>query len=115
IENFDWYNEPAIYILKSKRYNQPYLHAQSGVFTNIFNADRIYLSSGKYPSIEHAVAINNKRISQKFLHKITLPTKYAEQLLRLLWVEGINKVKLMPTLDNAAKSVMDKWKINPKK
>src|SRR5690606_16850412 len=37
IENFDWYNEPAIYILKSKRYNQPYLHAQSGVFTNIFN------------------------------------------------------------------------------
>lgn len=104
-----------IQIVKVRRNKNTFLHAQSGLFTYDSQADRWFIEHGSWPSLEIAIfeqvmqEHNPDLVSdEKFKHnldglsKFTLPISEAGELLRLLWLEGISRAHLMPTLDNVA-------------
>jgi len=80
-----------------------YLLAQSGVFTWI---------EGKY---ENGIWLGADQILEKhefdepFLRKITLPGAEVPALKKLLDREGMSLARLMPTLDNIARTARSRW------
>lgn len=85
------------------RSKSAYLHAQSGVFTYDSFADKSYIENGFWPNFEN-IFINDGDFLRSLV-KFTLPTSEAGEVLRLLWLEGISRAHLMPTLDNVASAL----------
>jgi len=78
-----------------------YLHAQSGFFTIDQWAEYQYLFTGRFPSLEDK--IDRKRGQRDEPHnakKYLLPFTETREVLRLLWLEGVTRAHLMPTVDN---------------
>lgn len=112
VEKIDLENERigSVYIPNE---SDSYLHAQAGLFTFDQWAEYEFLNSGVFPSLDQVV---EKRIGWRNikypLKKLTLQASETSELLRLLWLEGITRGHLMPTVDNIVGSLKTKWRAN---
>jgi hypothetical protein len=101
---------PRIYIDRPLSGDNPYLAAQSGwLFTTIRNSGIYYMQhNGLRPSLEDFVAESNS--PDIVLRKLILPHEYVADLRQLLYRENVSRGLFMPTMDNVAKDVIDKWR-----
>lgn len=100
--------DPAIQIVRTFTRDNPYLAAQSGLFTTIAHAGVYYvLNQRRRPSIEAFVADANPE--QPVLRKLILRREHASKLREILRRERISRSALMPTVDNVAADVRGRW------
>jgi hypothetical protein len=89
-----------------------YLHAQSGLFTFDLWAEQEFLQMGTFPSLEQSVQRPFGQSDNLFkMKKLKLPISEVGELLRLLWLEGITRAHLMPTVDNVVNALKTRWSI----
>lgn len=88
--------------VSAPRHRNNFLRLQQGVFTHMPNANAYFLEYEKWPSIEDVVE-KTKELNGA-LKKYSLPATEADNLIRILFDNGITTHQLMPTLDNIAKS-----------
>jgi hypothetical protein len=82
----------------------PFLDAQRGLFTWSPYAHERFLSSGRYAAFDLLLGDLDPAPSTLYplLRKLTLPARFAPQLLKLLAREEVTRAHLMPTFDNVA-------------
>ena len=91
------------------RAESSYMHAQDALFIYPAQACEYYEHNGTWPSLEWACSPYS-RTEPALIRKLTLPKSEAGELLRLLWLRGISRAHLMPTLDNAAAALATRWR-----
>jgi len=116
-------------LIKRPHSDISYLHAQHGIFlahrherpsgpptVNIrpswgkFSRD-FFMGYGRWPNFEEVIDADLPiETSKNYIRKLTLPIEQANELLRLLWLEGISRAHLMPTYDNVTKALEMKAK-----
>jgi hypothetical protein len=94
------------YVLRS---DVGYLHAQHGVHIYDLVADFYFVKNGTWPSIVDAVSETEYQLEHKPLRLVTLPSSEAEEVLRLLWAEGISRAHLMPSFDSISDTLKRYW------
>jgi hypothetical protein len=95
--------ERGIEVVRVPRYQNRFLHAQSGLFTVIPRANAFFIcNNGRWPSIHDLLGTSGA------LKRWSLPVTEADELLKLLFPFNITRHHLMPTLENAAR-VVDYW------
>ncbi|WP_156412229.1 FRG domain-containing protein [Bosea sp. Root483D1] len=98
----------GVHVAKPSSQGNPFLAAQSGVFTSVSAAGLYYImNEGCRPSLEDFVA--QSKTSDTVLRKLVLPQAEFEELQKQLWREGILMSSLMPTMDNIAAEVLKRW------
>lgn len=101
----------AIRIVPVAHHENPYLHAQKGVLIADLSADAHYISTGSYPDLMTSFAHSKKfPVDSIVPRKFMLPTTQAPELLRLLSIEGVTRVSLMPTLGHVSETLKLRWK-----
>lgn len=86
-----------------------YLHRQSGLFTTYHGAGLYYMLEGVRPDIESFIARASP--TNTVLRKIALSHRCLARLHILLEREGVTKPGLMPTFDNVAQQVLQRWQL----
>lgn len=95
-------------LAKISTMGNPFLAAQSGLFTSISGSGIYFLENiGIRPSIERFVS--EMKPPSTVLRKMVLPLEEFEELQSLLKREGVLKSALMPTMDNVAEEVLSRW------
>ncbi len=90
-----------------------YIRAQSGLFTLDQWAEYEFLHTGSFPSLEQVVEKSSGWGKVQYdIKKMTLPTSQSGELLRLLWVEGVTRAHLMPSIDNVVAALKTRWKVS---
>ena len=100
--------KPKIRIVRPAIKDNPYLAAQSGLFTT-FDACGIYFMQhdGRRPSIEEFVV--QSKPTSIVLRKLLLPHDQVGPLAEMLRKEQVSRSAFMPTLDNVASDVRRHW------
>ncbi len=91
-----------IVTINAPRHRNNFLRIQKGIFTHMPYANTYFLENEKWPSLEDI--IENTPKLRHSLKKYCLPVSEADNLLRILYDFDITLPKLMPTLNNIAKS-----------
>lgn len=99
---------PVCVALAPKHQNN-FLKSQFGLFTYIENANAFFLENKRWPSVEDGLLSSES--GQGSLRKITLPAKYADELLKTLFGFHITRHHLMPSLENVALAYEYKQKL----
>jgi len=94
-----------------------YLSSQEGVLTLDSIADSHYITKGKFP--DFLLNIRDLTPPKNFnrydgspaFRKFTLPVSEVKELVRLLYIEGVHRAALMPTLDNVARTLKLRWEL----
>jgi FRG domain len=89
------------------RANNPFLHSQGGVLTELYGTEDYFFRHGAWPALE--VVFGSAESEAPVLIGHTLECVHVERLLTMLDREGVNVAILMPSLDNVAKTVMARW------
>jgi hypothetical protein len=89
------------------RGQNPYLHSQGGVLTELLGSENFFYKNDKWPSLEDVFSAANQ--DHPILIGHTLSSEHVPRLLTLLNREGVNGAMLMPTLDNVSKTVISRW------
>lgn len=99
---------PNIRVVRPSIKDNPYLAAQSGLFTT-FDASGIYFMQhgGTRPSLEEFVVESQPQTV--VLRKLLLSHAHAEELTEMLRREQVSRSAFMPTLDNVAADVRRHW------
>lgn len=100
-----------VLVWRPQRSTNQYLHSQSGILTEISNQSALvehFLEHQAWPSLEYVISLVESE--KPILVSYTLEVNCADNLLILLDREGINHATIMPTLDNVAKTVKERWK-----
>lgn len=97
----------CVRIHKPSRYTNPFLKAQKGTFTELINGDTIFRRTGSWPDFEQEVEGLDEQLT--LLRKLVLPASEVRELRLLLDREGVTKAHLMPTYDNVAEIVVERW------
>ena len=102
---------PYLQVFTVPRHNFDFLYAQDGLFTWDQTGDEYFLGNGQWPGIEQLVDTHLKHwpFSDPPLHKMVVPVKEAEELLKLLWREKVYRARLMPTYDNITTALKTLW------
>ena len=87
-----------VQLIKAPRRENPHLMKQQGVFTNIKYANQYLLDNIRWPTVDD---LSGDALQ---LHRVRLPAKKADALLRVLYDLGITRHSLMPSLTHAAKA-----------
>lgn len=100
--------DPTIAIVHPSIRDNPYLVAQSGLFTT-FDGTGIYFMQhdGSRPSIENFVIESNP--AETVLRRILLPHELVAELAEILRREQVSRSAFMPTADNVAADVLRRW------
>lgn len=100
--------EPTLVVVRPSVRDNPYLAAQSGLFTTI-NASGIYYmqTGGNRPAVETFVA--QSQTTQTVLRKLVLSHRDIPELAEILEREQMSRSALMPTMDNIAADVRKRW------
>lgn len=102
-----------IKFIEQKNHLNKYLHSQLGTFTCVTgNLSEFYNKNKKFPSLEEVINCYrpwNSDNKKPLLVKYKLHAKEASRILILLERLNINLSHLMPTHDNAAKTVMERF------
>lgn len=100
--------DPTITIVRTPARDNPFLVAQSGLFTTIACSGIYFMKSGgRRPSLEEFVAEANPQTA--VLRKLTLSHEHVPDLVDILRREGVSRSTLMPTMDNVARDVCQRW------
>jgi hypothetical protein len=104
--------EPSLRIVRPPVRDNPYLAAQSGLFTTVA-ASGIYFmqKDGARPSVETFVVESNS--SATVLRKLILSHDHVADLAEILNREQVSRAALMPTMDNVAADVRRRWSMYP--
>ena len=92
------------------RSTNPFFHSQGGVLTEVANQSALtqhFLEHQSWPTLEYVIGLAESE--KPILVSYTLDSRHADHLLTLLDREEINLASVMPTLDNVAKTVMNRW------
>ena len=92
------------------RESNRFMRAQRGAFTLSVSAESFFRAHGKWPTVDDALSLPSAALRKHRLMHCLIPKVLAERLLRLLWRRGISLAHLMPTLENAAKAMRDRWR-----
>lgn len=99
----------GISVVKASTQGNPFLNAQSGIFTAVTAAGLYFMQNqGQRPSLETLVIAS--RPENTVLRKLELPAEEYDSLKFLLHKEGLTKSLLMPTMDNIASEVLERWR-----
>ena len=79
-----------------------FLQAQQGAFTHMPTANSYFVEHDRWPSLEELVEREFR--ASGVVKKYTLPVSEADEILRLLYDEGITDASMRPTLESAARS-----------
>ncbi|UFS78133.1 FRG domain-containing protein [Tardiphaga sp. 37S4] len=100
--------QPAIIVYRPPIRDNPYLAAQSGLFTCIGGSGIYYmLNAGARPSLDEFVRESN--VGLPILRKVTLSHEHVSGVADILRRERINRASFMPTLDNVSSDVERRW------
>lgn len=100
----------SLIVVKASTHGNPFLAAQSGVFTAISASSLYYMNNnGTRPSLEDMISKYN--VSETVLRKLILPSSEYNELSLILKREGLIRSSLMPTMDNVASEVLYKWSL----
>ena len=109
MSKFQLQGENASSVIVRKDGNK-FLQVQEGVFTLGLNGENHFLEHGYYPDLMYSIFEIGWYPDKEFqTRKYLLPKSQSEDLIRLLYLENVTKAHLMPTLDNAAQTLVDKW------
>lgn len=117
---FARYSDWCVSVFDGDRYSNSFLRAQSGRFTQMQYPAGFFLKHGRWPHIEEWIAADwahpengaRRPYSEPVaaLKKILLQPSEVPALRRLLHREGVNRARVMPTLDNVAAELSLRWK-----
>lgn len=100
--------EPQLNIYRPPIRDNPYLAAQSGLFTCISRSGIYYMqNAGTRPSLDEFV--RSSGVSVPVLRKIMLSQQHAYEVSDILRRERVNRASFMPTLDNVSTDVQRRW------
>jgi hypothetical protein len=100
--------EPAVVVFRPNIRDNPYLAAQSGLFTSIGRSGIYYMqNAGDRPSLDNFVRASN--VPVPVLRKITLSHEHVGEVAEILRRERVSRAAFMPTLDNVASDVHRRW------
>jgi len=100
--------DPAILVIRPPAGDNPYMVAQSGLFTTISNSGIYFMKNGGVrPTLEAFVQQSNTE--DVILRKLILSHKHVPDLTELLNRERISRSAFMPTRDNIAGDVRRFW------
>lgn len=86
-----------------------YLHSQEGLFIHPTYGCAYCAKTGEFHSLEAFAVAVEQELSAPTIRKLTLPYSEVGELLRLLWLKGVSRAHLMPTLDNVTKALCSRW------
>lgn len=86
-----------------------YLHSQEGMFIHPSYGCAHCARTGEFPRLEAFAIAVERELSMPTIRKLTLPYSEVGGLLRLLWLKGVSRAHLMPTLDNVTKALCSRW------
>lgn len=95
-----WDKVHDIKIVRAKGSMDGYLRAQQGTFVLMTKANQFFLENNRWPSL-HDITGEKRRVAD-YIHKLTVPSSEADELLRLLHQLGISKHTVFPSLAMAA-------------
>lgn len=87
-------------IVEVSRAENPFLRAQKGLFVLDLRASRVHRGLRTSPLNERIQAVFTGVDKAPVLYKYSLPIHEAENVLRVLALEGIDRAHLTPTYDN---------------
>lgn len=90
-----------------------YLHSQEGLFMHPTYGCAHCAKTGEFPNLEAFAVAVERELSTPTIRKLTLPYCEVGELLRLLWLKGVSRAHLMPTLDNVTQALCSRWKWAP--
>jgi hypothetical protein len=100
--------QPGIVVFRPPVRDNPYLAAQSGLFTCIGRSGIYYMQNGgERPALDKFVRESN--VSVPVLRKITLSHEHVREVANILRAEGVSRAAFMPTLDNVSSDVQRRW------
>lgn len=100
--------QPGVAVFRPPIRDNPYLAAQSGLFTSISGSGIHYMQTGgNRPSLDDFIRAAN--VDFPVLRKITLPHEHVPEVAETLLRERINRASFMPTLDNVSSDVKRRW------
>jgi hypothetical protein len=100
--------DPCLQIVRPPVRDNPYLAAQSGLFTTISKSGIYFMQNdGVRPSVEEFVVKSN--INKIVLRQLTLSHDHVPELSEILNRERVSRSALMPTMDNVAADVRRRW------
>lgn len=88
----------------------PYLRSQEGLFISPTYGCAHIAKFGTFPNLEAFAAEAQLLTNDELIKKLTLPYSEVGELLRLLWLRGVSRAHLMPTLDNVTLALDGRWK-----
>jgi hypothetical protein len=105
-----YFNKRRVEKIQIPHHVSTYLHAQAGLFSLDLEAEQQFIRTGRWYHLEESPPDQWSGTAPAPL-KLTLPASEAGELLRLLWIEGVTRAHLMPTLDNAAAALKKRWEV----
>jgi hypothetical protein len=94
--------------------DNPYLRSQEGLFVHPTYGCAHVARTGEFPNLESFALRAQELSSVPVIRKLTLPYSEVGDLLRLLWLRGISRAHLMPTLDNVTHALCSRWTWAPR-
>ena len=103
-----WSVRPGILEIRTPSASNPYLAAQSGIFTAITGSGIHYMRhNGRRPDLASFIA--ETETQERVLRKISLSRAEVPTLVELLRRDRVTRSGLMPTLDNVGLDVRRRW------
>ena len=100
--------DPRLQVVQPPVRDNPYLAAQSGLFTTVTHSGIYYMQNdGARPSVEEFVIKSN--IKKTVLRKLFLSHDHVAELAEILNREQVSRSALMPTMDNIAADIRKRW------
>ncbi|MEZ8197021.1 FRG domain-containing protein [Vibrio cortegadensis] len=86
-------------IISPPRSSNDYQRSQKGFFTVDMNINNNFVNSGSFVPLNSVISNYEQDSKKEALVKLILPSKFAKELLRKLYLMNITPCDLMPTLD----------------
>ena len=88
----------------------PYLRSQEGLFIHPTYGCAHIARTGEFPNLEAFAKQVQSESSSAVIRMLALPYSEVGELLRLLWLKGVSRAHLMPTIDNVTHALSSRWK-----
>lgn len=92
-------------LMEVKKSENKFLFSQEGLFTFNRCITNWYRQKGEFPKIEDLLNKIEKHTGDSIFRKLNLIKTQRTELMRLLHVEGITHIRLMPFYDNVVKTM----------
>jgi hypothetical protein len=109
---FETSENAQLQVVEPFRESNDFLRAQRGCFSLVLNAEGFYRRHGKWPTVIDAIDADPRFAGTAAnLRKFEIPSRLAPAILRRLWRMGVSHAHLMPSLQDVAKFVIQKWRM----